>query len=145
MQNNIKVLPIEKIISILSYLSMGIVGLLWIIFAHVLKTNLKYFLMYNISQSMVIAIILAIFKLLTSVVLSLISKIAFLDLIVALFNLIISVKIIKIHALGISFTLIELFVFILLAYICTGVILGRIFYVPILSKLMNKALSSYKH
>ena len=53
------IMPIEKIISILSYLSMGIIGLVWFLIAKLSGKNLKYFLMYNISQSMVIAIILA--------------------------------------------------------------------------------------
>ena len=68
--NNI-ISPIEKIISVLSYVTMGIAGLLWLILAYFLKKKLRYFLMYNIAQSMIIAIILAIFKLLTDIILSL--------------------------------------------------------------------------
>ena len=63
LHNTSKVNLLEKIISVLSYITMGIVGLIWIIIAHFYKKSLKYFLMYNITQSMVIAIILAILKL----------------------------------------------------------------------------------
>ena len=145
MQHNVvKITPLEKIISVLSYFSMGIIGLLWIIFAYVCKRNLKYFLMYNISQSMIISIILAIIKLCFSTILSLLSFIPFLNFITAVINFVISLKIIRFYPSGISFTLFELFVFILLIYIVTGVILGRIFYIPILSKFMNKFMNSYK-
>ncbi len=145
MQHNVvKITLLEKIISVLSYFSMGIIGLLWIIFAYVCKRNLKYFLMYNISQSMIISIILAIIKLCFSTILSLLSFIPFLNFITAVINFVISLKIIRFYPSGISFTLFELFVFILLIYIVTGVILGRIFYIPILSKFMNKFMNSYK-
>ncbi len=142
--NNTNVLPIEKVISLLSYMSMGIIGLVWYIIALLLKRKLKYFLLYNISQSMIIAIILAIFKLFIDIILMLISKIPFLDFIVALFNLIISIKIIRFHTLGFSFTLIEFLVFLLLLYISIGVILGKIFYIPFLTKFMNKVIKQEK-
>ncbi len=136
--------PIEKIISVLSYITMGIAGLLWFILAYFLKKKLRYFLMYNITQSMTLAIILAIFKLLTDIILSLIAKIPFLDFIVAVFNIIISFKLIRISSIGLSFTIFEIFLFILLSYIIFGIILGRIFYIPYLSDFMKKVMKTYK-
>ena len=129
--NGLKVNLLEKIISILSYMTMGIVGLIWIIIAYANKKSLKYFLMYNISQSMVIAILLAILKLVLDIVLSILAVIPFLSYITAIFNYIISIKIIRIYGLGLSFTLFELLVFILLSYIIAGIFIGRIFYIPI--------------
>ena len=76
--NSVKILPIEKIISILSYLTMGIVGLIWFIIAHFLKQKLKFFLMYNIAQSMVISIFLALIKIGLDIILSILAKIPFL-------------------------------------------------------------------
>ena len=136
--NNI-ISPIEKIISVLSYVTMGIAGLLWLILAYFLKKKLRYFLMYNIAQSMIIAIILAIFKLLTDIILSLIAKISFLDFIMAIFNLVISFKIIRISNSGISFTILELLLLMLL-----GILFGRIFYIPYLSDFMKKVMKTYK-
>ncbi len=136
--NNYKVLPLEKIISFLSYTSMGIVGLIWIIIAHFMGRKLRFFLMYNIAQSMIISVILAIFKLSIDLLLFLISKIPFLDFIAALINLIISIKIVRFQTLGFSFNIIEILVFLMLIYICIGVFLGRIFYIPYLTDLMKK-------
>ena len=102
--NNEPVLPIEKIISILSYLTMGIVGLVWLIIAYYIKKKPKYFLAYNIYQSIIISVFLAIFKLLIGLILSVIALIPFLDFIVALFNLIISLKIITLPIFHFSFS-----------------------------------------
>lgn len=144
MQHNVlKVNLLEKIISILSYMTMGIVGLIWIILAYANKKSLKYFLMYNISQSMVIAILLAILKLVLDIVLSILAIIPFLSYITAIFNYIISIKIIRIYGIGLSFTLFELIVFILLSYIIAGIIIGRIFYIPMLTSLMQKLMKKY--
>ena len=122
---------------------MGIVGLIWIIIAYANKKSLKYFLMYNISQSMVIAILLAILKLVLDIVLSILAVIPFLSYITAIFNYIISIKIIRIYGLGLSFTLFELLVFILLSYIIAGIFIGRIFYIPMLTSLMQKLMKRY--
>ncbi len=144
MLHNIKkVNLLEKIISTLSYMTMGIIGLIWIIIAYANKKNLKYFLMYNISQSMVIAILLAILKIALDIVLSILAKIPFLSYVAAIFNYIISVKMVRVYGLGISFTIFELLVFILLAYIIAGVIVGRIFYIPALTSVMQKLMKKY--
>lgn len=141
--NTLKVNLLEKIVSILSYFTMGIIGLILVVIAHIYKKRIKYFLMYNIAQSMVIAIILAIIKLILDIILSILGLIPFLSYIVAIFNYIISVKIIRIYGLGISFTIFELLVFILLAYIIIGVFVGRIFYIPALTTLMQRLMKKY--
>lgn len=136
--NSIK--PIEKIISIASYLSMGIIGLVWFIIAKILGKDLKYFLKYNITQSMVIAILLAIIKITLNIVTPILWMIPIINYIASFLNQIFSVKTIRLYFIGLSFTLFELLIFILLIYICIGVIVGRIFYIPILTKLINKAM-----
>lgn len=141
--NSQSVLPIEKIISALSYITMGIVGFIWIIIAYSMKKRLKYFLMYNIVQSMIIAIFLAIFKLVIDIVLSIISLIPFIDFIAAILNIIISFKILSIPFLHMSFTIIELFIYSLLIYIIWGITLGRMFYIPVLTGIMQKIMKSY--
>ena len=141
--NSVKILPIEKIISILSYLTMGIVGLIWFIIAHFLKQKLKFFLMYNIAQSMVISIFLALIKIGLDIILSILAKIPFLDYIAAIIYYILSYKILRIYLFNLSFTIPELVVVILIGYIITGILLGRIFYVPFLSDLMYKTMKNY--
>lgn len=141
--NYTKALPLEKIISVLSYASMGIIGVLWIIFAYVMKKNLRFFLMYNINQSIIISITLAVIKLALDIILPILAVIPILNYISAIFNYLISIKLIRLYPLGISFTILELAVFLILAYICVGVLSGRIFYVPVLTNLMQKIMKNY--
>lgn len=139
--NKQTVMPIEKIISILSYLTMGIVGLLWILLANLMKKNLKYFLMYNVSQSMLIAVFLALIKFLLDLIIPVLMVIPIINSIASLLLFIFSTDIIIIFFL--KFSIFELLVFSLIMYIIFGVVLGRIFYVPVLTKLMKKAMSHY--
>ena len=144
MSHNIgRVLPLEKIISVLSYSTMGMIGIVWIIIAYLLKKNLRFFLMYNISQSNLISILLAILKIALDIVLPILSSIPVLKYISAIFNYLISIKIIRLYPLGISFTILELIVFIILAYICIGVVIGRVFYIPVITNLMQKIMKRY--
>ncbi len=134
--------PIEKIISIFSYITMGIVGLIWIIIAYFLKQKLRYFLMYNIAQSMLISILYAIITLLIGTVLKIFSVIPFLKVFSAHLNYFFTIKIVSIF--GLSYSIVQLLLSLLLLYIIIVILLGRIFYVPILSNLMNKAMKSYR-
>ena len=144
MQNNTtKILPLEKIISILSYISMGIIGFLWIIFAYKCKRKLKFFLMYNICQSMVISIFLVILKTLVQLIFIIFSKIPFLDPVAGILNLIISVKIIRFSQFGLSFSIVQLLLFLLFLYLIIGICFSKMLYVPILTKFMQKVMNRF--
>lgn len=137
-QHNSTITPIEKIISVLSYISLGIIGLIVMLIAYSQKKRLRTFLNYNVVQSVVIGVFLAIFKCVFDLILTIFSKIAFLDFIAASINILFSFEIIRIYNL--SFSLSEIFVYILLIYIIVGVVLGRIFYIPFLSDFIAKAV-----
>ena len=141
MQPNSKILPLEKIISILSYFTMGLFGLFWIILAHILKKKLRYFLQYNIVQSLLISIFLAIFNLLIDIIFSILSLIPIFDRIVANFNWFISVKVISIAYF--SFSIFELIIFALLIYISFGILINKISFIPGLTGLVQKIMKNY--
>lgn len=142
MYNSYKIQPVEKIISLLSYFSMGMVGFIWLIIAFRLKKQLRYFLRYNIIQSIIISIIFAVIKLITDILLSILVLIPSLDRIIATINWFLSIKVISIFYL--SFNIFQLLLFILLSYISIGLLLGKIFYIPILSNIMNKVVKNYE-
>ncbi len=141
--SNTKVSPIEKIISTLSYLTMGIIGLVWLLIAHYSKKKLRYFLMYNIVQSMIIAIFLAIFKLAINILFSILSIIPLINIITAKLNYIISVRILIIPIFNLSFNIIEIIIHLILIYIIIGILMGKIFFIPYLTNIINKLLKSY--
>ena len=109
--------PIEKIVSILSYFTMGFIGLVFVTVAYFLKKNIRYFLMYNIAQSMLISILLAILAYLTSLILKIFSLIPVLDVFSAKLFLFFSRKIFSIP-IGMSFNIFQFIVFTLIIYIC---------------------------
>lgn len=137
MQNKTVIHPIEKIISVLTYITFGIVGLVWYLVAIFTKKKLKFFLMYNIIQSMIISVFLAFFRFAMTTVLMILAKIPFLGIVAALINFIYTIKIIKLPIFHISFTLEQFLVTLLIAYIIWGVVLGKIFYIPYLTKFTN--------
>ncbi len=141
--NTVKVLPIEKIISVLSYFTMGIIGLVWLLIAHFAKKKLRYFLMYNIIQSMVIAILLAILKLTLNIIFSILALIPFINIITAKLNYIMSVRILILPIFNLSFNIIEIIIHLILLYIIIGIIMGKIFFIPYLTNFISKLLKSY--
>ena len=90
---------------------------------------------------MFISILLAILHLVLKIVLSILAVIPFLDFISAQVNFWLSFKII--NFIGLSFSVIEFIIFILLAYIVLGVLLGRIFYLPLLTNIVKKIVNRY--
>ena len=102
---------------------MGIVGLLWLLFAYFTRNKVKFFLKYNIIQSIVISVLLAIFNLTLDIILSLLAKIPLLDFVAAAINIILQFQIIKIFNLSLS--IVGLFVFLVLTYIIIGIVLQR--------------------
>ena len=131
--NQIKILPFEKVYSIFSYCTMGIAGLVLLLISYFTKKKLRYFLEYNIFQSVLIGIILAIFKFFLDKVLQILANIPFVD---GICGAIYTVFVYKFINLGIlSFNLLELIVYGLIIYISIGIIKNKIYFVPVLTKL----------
>lgn len=141
MQHSSSISPLEKIICIISYFTMGLFGLILFILAHVLKKKLRYFIQYNIIQSILISIFLAIFNLLIDIIFSILSIIPIIDKVVATLNWFISVKVISIFYF--SFSIFELIIFALLAYITFGILISKIAYIPGLTSLVQKIMKNY--
>lgn len=138
--NEIKILPFEKICSIFSYCTMGIAGLILMLIAYLSKKKLRYFLGYNISQSILLGILLAIFKFFLDNVLQVLAKIPFVDSICGLIYTIFVYKFINLGIL--SFNLLELIVYGLIIYISVGIIKNKIFFVPLLTNLTQTIIKT---
>ncbi len=130
-----KVLLSEKVISILSYMTFGIVGFFWLILANWKKKKIKYFLSYHIYQSIFIAVLLTLLNYVFEILFGIFSKISFLEMFSAIINYIFTVKIISVF--GFQSTIVYLAVLILKIYLIVGVILGRNFYLPFVTKTVN--------
>ena len=131
----------EKAASILSYFTMGITGLIWILAAYFLKKKIKFFLMYNMLQSLLAAVILAAFNYAAAIIIQILSAVPFLS---GAGMFLSSVFQYRIPFFALSFNIKELFVIILLIYISSGILLGRIFYIPLLTNVMKKIMYKYR-
>ena len=136
--NNFSISPIEKIYSVISYATMGIFGFILLFIAYFQNKKLKFFLNYNIFQSIIIGISVSLIIFIFKLVLTIFSHIKFLDFAAAFLYNIFSFKIIRLYPLNISFTITEIILFLLLVYIVVGIIIGRIFYIPFLTDFVSK-------
>lgn len=125
----------EKTVAVLSYITFGIVGFIWLVFANLKKRKIKCFLSYHIYQSIFIAVLLTLLNYFFEILFGIFSKIPFLEMFSAIINYIFTVKIISVF--GFQSTIVYLAVLILKIYLIVGVILGRNFYLPFVTKTVN--------
>lgn len=133
--------PAEKIISILSYFTMGIAGLIWILIAYFFNKRLKFFLMYNIIQSIIMSIFLAVLNLIIQIVLQILA------IVPGLYKFALSINLYmqqRIEFFALSFNIIETVVFFILMYMSIGIVMGKIFYFPILTPITKRFMQSYR-
>ncbi len=74
---------IERIVSGLSYITMGMIGFIWLILGVFTRSNLRPFTQYHIFQSIFIAIALFLLNMLLGFVFNLLSFIPFINRLVA--------------------------------------------------------------
>lgn len=131
----------EKVISILSYFTMGAAGLIWIAAAFLFKKKLKPFLMFHAVQSIVIFIFLAVLNI--AVRLMILVSDFMPQFLKVIMQYIINLLTGRFFIFGMPFNVINAAVLLLLIYISLGAALGRIFYAPILTNIMKRLMRSY--
>ena len=123
--------PIEKVISILSYLTCGFVGVVWLLIGYFAKLSLKPFLKYHIMQSIFLSVLFFILG--------------------QIFNFIFSILLIipgiKILANGIMWWFISpifiglslphIMIIFLTIYLCIGVVNERYSFIPWVSNIID--------
>ena len=132
---------LDKAVSIFSYITMGTAGLLWIIAAYIWKKKPGFFLMYNIIQSMLISVCLALFHLALTIILQILALIPVLNIIGAFLNRLFFGKII---IFSLSLNLTEMIVFTLIIYVSAGILMSRIFFIPAVTKAMGVIMRNYR-
>ncbi|MBE7710387.1 MAG: hypothetical protein E7Z93_08085 [Cyanobacteria bacterium SIG32] len=74
---------IERIVSALSYLTMGFAGFIWLILGLITRSNLRAFTQYHIFQSIFIAIAYFLLNMLCGFILSILSLVPLINKLVA--------------------------------------------------------------
>jgi len=68
---------LDRIVSILTYSTMGIFGLIWLIFTHLTKKRISQYVSFNIYQSIFISVIFAVIHYIYEIGSSLVKMIPF--------------------------------------------------------------------
>ena len=119
--NNSQPLPMEKIVSVLSYLTCGFVGFLFILIVFFSKLNLRPFLKFHIYQSLFLSLLYAVFVYFFGPLTFFIRPLNHLCNVHIIWNLTIS----------------DIFIFGVLAYLCIGVLMNKYSYIPWVSDIIK--------
>lgn len=123
-------LPIERIISALSYLTMGAVGFIWLILGAVMKQNLRPFIKYHIYQSIFLSLMFFIVSSLLALVLNILSYIPIIKIAVAALTFLLTTPVFV-------FSVIEFVLLAFWAYLVITVIQGKYTFVPWVSNIIK--------
>lgn len=122
--------PIEKIISIFSYLTCGIVGLAWLIFGAVMKLSLRPFLKYHIYQSIFLSILYVLVSMVLGLILHILGFIPYIQYLVGLITFLFQTAVIF------HLSIINIGVLSVIIYLCFGVLNNKYSYLPWVSEIV---------
>ena len=129
MQTSKKPYPIERILSVATYLTAGGVGFVWLIIAAFMRKHVTTFLMYHIMQSIFISILFFLVSILGELVFVILYKIPLINVIPYLLNLPLS------FVFGLS--IIQLFTTTVIFYLAITSGLGYYSYLPWVSDIIK--------
>jgi len=125
----------DRAISVLSYLSAGFVGFVWIILAHLSKKNLKPFVKFHVYQSIFISILLFIVTKLAAIIVGILSIIPIIGTIAI--NL---VFFLAQMPLLFGYSLLNFIVLLITCYLIYTAIVGKISEIPWVSDTVKRLM-----
>lgn len=126
---------IERLIAALSYLTMGMVGFVWLIIGLFTSARLKPFLQYHIFQSIFISLGFAVLSILVGWISNLLSVIPFINKVVAQINFLLNMPLIF------DYSLLQTAIYAFLAYLAITSFMGRFSYIPWVSDIIDQNIS----
>lgn len=126
---------IERIVAALSYLTMGMVGFVWLIIGLFTSARLKPFLQYHIFQSIFISLGFAVLSILVGWISNLLSVIPFINKVVAQINFLLNMPLIF------DYSLLQTVIYAFLAYLAITSFMGRFSYIPWISDIIDQNIS----
>lgn len=131
MKNSNKPYVIERLIAATTYLSMGMVGFVWLIFCAITKNNLRPFLKYHIFQSFFLIMALFLFNIFVSFIVSILGVIPFINMLVYKILFFFTAPII----VGLSIS--SLVILALMVYLVFTSLQGKYSYIPWISNIID--------
>ena len=127
--------PIEKIVAGFSYLTMGMVGFIWLIIGLFTKARLRSFLQYHIFQSIFISLAFTVISLFISWLSNLLSIIPLINKIVAQITFLLNMPLIF------NYSLIQAVVYGFVIYLAVTAFMGKYSYIPWVSDIIDQNVS----
>lgn len=123
---------IERIIASLSYLTMGMVGFIWLIIGLFTKASLKPFLKYHIFQSIFISLGFAVLSIFVGWVANILSFIPFINKLVAQINFLLNMPLIF------DYSILQAVIYAFLIYLAVTSFAGKFSYIPWISDIIDQ-------
>lgn len=127
--------PIERIIAPLSYLTMGMVGFVWLIIGLFTGARLKHFLQYHIFQSIFISLGFTVIALFLGWISNILSVIPFINKIVAQISFLLNMPLLF------EYSFIQILIYGLSIYLAITSFMGKFSYIPWVSDIIDQNIS----
>lgn len=124
-------LLIEKVIASLSYITMGLVGFIWLLIGIFTKNNLRPYLKYHVFQSIFISIAYFLASALLGLIMSILSVIPLVNQLVLQITFYFNAPFI------VGFSVIQLAVYAVIAYLVVTCWQGKLSYLPFISEIID--------
>ena len=125
----------ERVIAVLSYVTSGIVGIIWLLLAALAKSNLKPFLKYHIMQSIFLMLLYYLVAHLLIFVLNILTYVPFFNAIISTLNFFLNISLLNFGPFHMS--IINILIFLFIIYLSYGTLKGRYVYVPWVSNVIK--------
>lgn len=126
---------IEKIVAGLSYLTMGMVGFIWLIIGLFTKARLKTFLQFHIFQSIFIALAYTVIALLVGWISNILSIIPFINKVVAQITFLLNMPLLF------NYSFIQIILYGFIFYLAIQAFRGKYSYIPWISEIIGQNIS----
>lgn len=126
---------IERIIAALTYLTMGMVGFIWLIAGLFTKARLKPFLQYHIFQSIFIALGFTVLSIFIGWLSNLLSFIPIINRLVAQITFLLNMPLIF------DYSLLQAVIYAILIYLAVTAFIGKYSYIPWVSDIIDQNIS----
>lgn len=122
----------DKIVSVLTYYTFGIFGLIWLVYAYLAKKSINSFCIFNIYQSIFVSVVLYIISLLWGIAIGFISVVPLIGKFMVSLDIFINQT-----PMYFSFTLSGFVLMVFLSYLAVLSFLGKKPFVPYVSNMIR--------
>ena len=127
----------QRIIASLSYLTMGMVGFIWLIIGLFTGAKLKPFLQYHIFQSIFISLLFTVLSVLLGWISNILSIIPIINKLIAQISFLLNMPIFF------DYSIIQVFVYSLIFYLAITALMGKKSYVPWISDIIYQNTNGF--